>query len=180
MSVRSCTNERLFAGSEAEGPCSRGSGRPQQRRGRVRIFGVSIPHPEEKRYLRRRRKGAGLEPGRRSPGRGRRLSALPSRNGGCSASSSKRTTTRDARTPLRVVREGRGIRVWVSTMSRAVRKLRVGPSKKSPLTSLYGRAPKGERAFGRAPRSNWGQEHNALIGFSKHGRTHSSDERQQR
>jgi transposase len=85
----------------------------------VRTFGVSMPTIE--RYLRRRREGAGLDPGR-SPGR------TPSI---CASVEERRALWRQLEDNDQATLERhcelweneRGVKVSVSTMSRAIRKL---------------------------------------------------------
>jgi transposase len=85
----------------------------------VRTFGISMPTLE--RYLRRRREGAGLDPGR-STGRRPSILATPEQR----RALWRQLEENDAATLARhceLWEEERGVRVSVSTMSRAVRKL---------------------------------------------------------
>ena len=89
------------------------------RREVARTFGVSTPTLE--RYLRRRREGAGLEPGR-SPGRTPSICASVEERGALW----RQLEENDDATLERhceLWENERGVRVSVSTMSRAVRKL---------------------------------------------------------
>jgi transposase len=89
------------------------------RREVVRTFGVSMPTLE--RYLRRRREGAGLDPGR-SPGRAPSICAsVEERRALWAQLEENAEATLERHCELWARR--RGVRVSVSTMSRAVRKL---------------------------------------------------------
>ena len=85
----------------------------------VRTFGVSIPTLE--RYLKRRREGAGLAPGR-SPGRTPSIcSSVEERRMLCKQLEENDEATLERHCEL--WEKKRKVRVSVSTMSRAVRKL---------------------------------------------------------
>jgi len=85
----------------------------------VRTFGVSMPTLE--RYLRRRREGEGLAP-RRSPGRTPSICAsIDERRALWAQLEENADATLERQCEL--WEKGQGVRVSVSTMSRAVRKL---------------------------------------------------------
>ena len=151
MVMRNYRDECLLARSEAEG-ARRAVDRGIPRKEVVRTFGVSMPTLE--RYLRRRREGARLAPGR-SPGR----------------TPSIRSTVEERRMLWKQLEENdengeatlqrhcelwenkRKVKISVSTMSRAVRKL--GWTFKKVAGSLRARRRE-ERCLARAreaPRS---------------------------
>jgi len=85
----------------------------------VRTFGVSMPTLE--RYLRRRREGEGLAP-RRSPGRTPSICASVEQRRALWAQLEENADATLER-QCELWEKGQGVRVSVSTMSRAVRKL---------------------------------------------------------